>query len=182
MIRVARAADSPVLQAIEIEAGAQFRTVGLDDVADHDPFSVAELDAYAAAGRSWVAVGSDDRVVGYAVADVLDGSAHLEQVSVRPEAQGHGIGRALVDAVVDWARARGSDAVTLTTFTDVPWNAPLYAHLGFRALDEHELGPELAARRDEETRHGLDPNRRVCMRRPLSGAEVPTDERSTPNG
>ena len=46
MIRAATAADSAVLQQIEIDAGAQFATVGLADVAAHDPFSIAELDAY----------------------------------------------------------------------------------------------------------------------------------------
>ena len=165
MIRAATAADSAVLQDIEVAAGAMFATVGLADVAAHDPFPIAELDAYAAAGRSWVGVDAAGSVVGYAVADVLDGCGHLEQASVRPEAQGRGVGRALVDAVTAWTRDSGYDAVTLTTFTDVAWNAPLYAHLGFRAVAEADLGPELAARRDDETRHGLDPGRRVCMRR-----------------
>ena len=75
------------------------------------------------------------------------------------------MGRALVETVVAWARRAGYPAVTLTTFTDVAWNAPLYEHLGFRVLTAAEIGPELASRRDEETRHGLDPARRVCMRR-----------------
>jgi GNAT superfamily N-acetyltransferase len=167
VIRAATAADGPALQEIEITAGARFATVGLPEVAAHDPFSLDELDAYAAAGRSWVATGADGAVAGYAVADVLDGNAHLEQVSVRPAAQGQGIGRALVDAVTAWARSQGHPAVTLTTFTDVEWNAPLYEHLGFRALGPDEIGPELAARVAEESAHGLDPERRVCMRREL---------------
>ena len=167
MIRAATAADGPALQEIEIAAGARFATVGLPEIAAHDPFSLDELDAYAAAGRSWVATGTDGAVVGYAVADVLDGNAHLEQVSVRPDAQGHGTGRALVDAVAAWARSQGHPAVTLTTFTDVEWNAPLYEHLGFRALSQAEIGPELAARVVEETAFGLDPERRVCMWRDL---------------
>jgi len=54
-------------------------------------------------------------------------------------------------------------AVTLTTFEDVPWNAPLYRHLGFRELRDDELGPGLRAIRDRETAHGLDPARRVSM-------------------
>ena len=95
VIRAATAADSPLLQEIELAAGARFATVGLADIAAHDPFSIAELDAYAAAGRSWVATDAEGTVTGYAVADVLDGCGHLEQVSVRPEAQGHGVGRAL---------------------------------------------------------------------------------------
>lgn len=164
MIRAATAADSPALQDIELAAGARFATVGLADIAAHDPFPIAELDAYAAAGRSWVGTTTDGALTGYAVADVLDGCGHLEQVSVRPEHQGHGVGRALVDAVIAWARDSRYPAVTLTTFTEVAWNAPLYAHLGFRALGDDELGPELASRRDDETRHGLDPERRVCMR------------------
>ena len=69
-----------------------------------------------------------------------------------------------MDAVARWAHASGCDAVTLTTFTDVAWNAPLYRHLGFEVLSESELGPGLLARRDEETADGLDPTARVCMR------------------
>jgi GNAT superfamily N-acetyltransferase len=85
-------------------------------------------------------------------------------VSVLPHAQGTGVGRALIARVEEWARDEGYAAVTLTTFVDVPWNGPLYAHLGYRVLADDELGPELRAVRDEETRHGLDPDRRVCMR------------------
>jgi hypothetical protein len=65
------------------------------------------------------------------------------------------------------ARQRGLDAVTLTTFRDVAWNAPYYERCGFRVLDETELGPGLRRVRDTEAAHGLDPARRVCMRRDL---------------
>jgi hypothetical protein len=61
-------------------------------------------------------------------------------------------------------------AITLTTFTDVPWNGPLYRHLGFRVLTDDELGPELRALRDRETAHGLDPAQRACMRADLDEA------------
>ena len=52
MVRAATAADGPVLRDIEIAAGARFATVGLAEVAAHDPFTLDELAAYAAAGRS----------------------------------------------------------------------------------------------------------------------------------
>lgn len=70
--------------------------------------------------------------------------------------------------VATWAGEAGMPAVTLTTFSDVPWNAPLYRQLGFRVLRDEEIGPGLRAVRDEETAHGLDPARRVCMRMDLS--------------
>ena len=163
MVRPATPADSPILQIIEVAAGEQFRAVGMDEIADADPFDLDELHAYADAGRSWVAE-DDGEVLGYIVVDPVGDAAHVEQVSVMPEAQGRGIGRLLLARARAWAIEQGLRAVTLTTFRDVSWNAPLYAHLGFRVLDDHELTDALRAVRDAEIEHGLDPARRVCMR------------------
>jgi GNAT superfamily N-acetyltransferase len=168
-IRAARASDGAALQEIEQLAGEQFRSVGMDEVADDAPPSLDVLAAYAARGRSWVAVPAPgDGLAGYAVVDVVDGCAHVEQVSVRPDQQGRGVGRALLDRVQSWAASSGLGGVTLTTFADVPWNRPLYEHLGFRVLTQPEIGPELRALVAEEAAHGLDPETRVCMRRELA--------------
>ena len=51
-----------------------------------------------------------------------------------------------------------------TTFREVPWNAPFYTRLGFAMLDELTLPAGLAAKRDQETRHGLPPESRCAMR------------------
>jgi GNAT superfamily N-acetyltransferase len=162
-IRPARPEDGAALQEIERQAGERFRDVGLSSVAEDAPASVDTLAEYAEAGRSWVAADPVEPL-GYVLVDDVDGNAHIEQVSVRPDQQGRGVGRALLDRVRAWAYATGRPALTLTTFTDVPWNAPLYRHLGFRDLAEDEIGPELRALRDDETTHGLDPTARVCMR------------------
>jgi GNAT superfamily N-acetyltransferase len=163
-VRPGRPDDGEALRAIERAAGERFRTVGLGRVADDEPISVETLAAYAEAGRSWVAVDETGAPVGYLVADVVDGCAHVEQVSVAPSAQGTGVGRALMDRARAWAEAEGRPGVTLTTFTDVPWNRPLYEHLGYRVLAEDEIGPELAAVRAAEAAHGLDPATRSVMR------------------
>ena len=164
VIRSADPLDGPALREIERIAGARFHEVGLGSVADAEPASVDTLTAYALAGRSWVALDGDSCPVGYAIADVVDDNAHLEQISVHPDHQGQGVGRALIDRVRAWAEESGRAAVTLSTFATVPWNEPLYAHLGFEAIPEDEIGPELRAVRDAETRHGLDPEARICMR------------------
>jgi GNAT superfamily N-acetyltransferase len=183
-IRPARADDGPALRTIERLAGEQFRDVGLDAVAEAEPFPLAELTAYADAGRSWVAADADDREapIGYALIDVVDGQAHLEQVSVLPDRQGTGVGRALIDRVAAWALETGRSAVTLTTFSAVPWNRPYYERLGFRVLDETEIGPDLRRLRDTEAAAGLDPRTRVCMRLDLPGpspAAPPPPNRSS---
>lgn len=165
VVREASPEDGPALQEIERAAGERFREVGMSSVADDEPASIEELAEYANEGRSWVAIAGDGEAVGYVLVDVVDGNAHVEQVSVGPRHQGAGIGRALIDRVSDWAVEAGAEALTLTTFTDVPWNAPLYERLGFRVMVDEEVGPELRELVAEEAEHGLDPAARVCMRR-----------------
>jgi GNAT superfamily N-acetyltransferase len=167
-IRAARTDDGPEMRDIERLAGARFREVGMDNVADAEPAPLEVLSRYAADGRSWVAVDDSDRAVAYVIVDVVDAAAHIEQISVRPDLQGAGVGRALIARVRAWASTSGKPAISLTTFASVPWNGPLYEHLGFTALGEDEIGPELRSLRDAETRHGLDPTLRVCMRLDLS--------------
>jgi N-acetylglutamate synthase-like GNAT family acetyltransferase len=105
--------------------------------------------------------------VGYALALVVDGLGHLEQLSVRPSAGREGRGQALVAEVVAWAHGWGAPAVTLSTFREVPWNAPYYARSGFRAMAEDELTPGLRELRAVEVAAGLDVAARIFMRRDL---------------
>ncbi len=163
-IRAYRSEDGLALREIERRAGERFREVGLDHVADHAPPSRAMLAAFAALGQAWVAVGSDNLPVGYLLLQLLDGRPHIEQVSVHPDHQGRGVGRALVAQAVGWAAQRGDGLITLNTFRDiVPWNAPWYRHLGFVEMDPADIGPELLALCQAEADLGLEPQLRVTM-------------------
>ncbi len=173
MIRAARPADAERLRAIERAAGARFRDVGMPHIADDEPMSAETLVAYADAGRAWVAADSGDVAVGYIVVDITDRCAHVEQVSVHPDHQGQGLSRQLLDEVERWASRNRLPAITLTTFSEVPWNRPLYEHLGFRVVGEDELTPGLRALRDTEAEHGLNPVGRVCMRRVVNRLDKP---------
>ncbi len=171
-VRPARADDGERLREIERRAGERFREVDLSAIADDEPMTVDQLAEYAADGRSFVATldvdgPGTDLVVGYVVVELVDGNAHIEQISVDPAVQGKGVGRALLERVEQFARSRSSATLTLTTFRDVPWNAPLYEHLGFRVLRDDELGPELIALIADEAAHGLDPEQRGAMARPV---------------
>jgi GNAT superfamily N-acetyltransferase len=156
----------PVLPPLEVAAGRRFAEIGLTSIAADEPPTEAALHAHVDDGTAWVAE-VDGTVVGYAIASVVDGEGHLDQVSVLDEQAGQGLGRALIEAVEGWARHQGFEAVTLTTFTEVAWNGPLYAHLGYEVLSEDELGPELAAIRAQERADGLDVSPRRAMRRRL---------------
>lgn len=167
MIRGASVQDLPRLRDIERAAGELFRDIGMAAIADDDPPALADLQRYQAAGRGWVACDGEDLPVAYLVADVIDGAAHIEQVSVHPSHSRRGLGRALIDAAARWALDDRLEALTLTTFANVPWNAPYYRRLGFDEVDESQAGPGLGALRDDEREQGLDVWPRVIMRRSL---------------
>ena len=167
LIRPARPADLATLRDIELAAGQTFREIGMPDIAEDDLPSIDDLDEYRRAGRAWVAVDDGDRPVAYLIADRVDGNFHIEQVSVDPAHAHQGIGRALIEHLADLARAEGVRSLTLTTFTDVPWNAPYYERCGFRRLTADELTPGLRAIREWEAQHGLDRWPRTGMRRDL---------------
>lgn len=164
MIRPARTDDLPELREVERAAGLPFRGIGMDAVADDEPPSVGELAEFQADGRAWVFADPDDRPVAYLLVAVVDGHAHIDQVSVRPEHARRGIGRHLVEVAREWAFAHDLPELSLTTYADVPWNGPYYARLGFEVVAEDDLSPGLRAIRAAEAAKGLDAWPRVVMR------------------
>ena len=168
VVRTARAGDLNALPAIELAAATSFagylRETGLTPAALEDVTSLADLEHAMNAGRLWVATQAN-HPVGFAQVEVVAGYAHLEEIDVHPAHARQGLGRALIETVCAWASARRFPAVTLTTFRDVPWNAPYYERLGFITIDPAMLSVEHAAIvRDEQSR-GFDPARRVTMMR-----------------
>ena len=163
-IRPVAADELPVLQDIERAAGTPFRALGMAVIAEDDPPSLADLERYRRAGRAWGAV-EDEVPVAYLIAEPVDGALHVEQISVHPDFAHRRIGRTLLAYAAERAREEGLDGLTLTTFAEVPWNAPYYERLGFRVLTEAELTPGLRKIRAHEAELGLDRWPRVCMRR-----------------
>jgi GNAT superfamily N-acetyltransferase len=166
-IRPARAPDLPVLQEIERAAGSLFAPLGMRLVAEDDPPTIATLTEYQREGRAWVRTDQGDRPVAYLLADVVDGCAHLEQVSVHPDRARQRLGQELLEHLTTWARERRLAATTLTTYVDVPWNGPYYERLGFRFLGDEELTPGLRRIRRAEADRGLDRWPRAAMRREI---------------
>ncbi|MFJ6215308.1 GNAT family N-acetyltransferase [Streptomyces sp. NPDC092296] len=166
-IRVGCAGELGGLREIERAAGRWFGEIGMSEIADDEPPSLDELARYQRAGMLWVAVDGADRPVAYLLAEPVDGNLHVEQVSVHPDSARRGVGRALLDHLAAWGAAEGVPALTLTTFAEVPWNAPYYERCGFQRLAEDALTPGLREIRRQEAAHGLDRWPRVCMRRAL---------------
>lgn len=118
-------------------------------------------------GRAFVAVSEWDWPMGFSAVDDMDGEAYLAELAVDFDYQGRGLGRRLIAAASNWARICGFRSILLSTFKDVPWNAPYYARQGFRVLEPKELSkPGIKRQRDHEAQF-LDIETRVFMRKPL---------------
>jgi GNAT superfamily N-acetyltransferase len=163
-IGLATLQDVPLLPAIEQAAGEMFSEYAF--TADLPSYLTSLEDFYEAQKENclWVARAEDGIPVGFALVELLGDAAHLEELDVRPDHGRRGIGTKLVRAVMEWARAAGVGVITLSTFRDIPWNAPFYERLGFSALQADELTGELKERVEEEERAGLPRQLRVPMR------------------
>ena len=162
-IRLATLEDVPFLPNIEETACELF--LQYEITADLPLYLTPLEDFYEAQKHEllWVAT-VDEKPIGFALVGMIGELPHLEELDVLPDYGRQGIGAKLVRTVCDWARASDIPAVTLTTFRDIPWNAPFYQKLGFRILEAEELTPSLLRLVEDEELHGLKRELRVVMR------------------
>jgi GNAT superfamily N-acetyltransferase len=86
----------------------------------------------------------DGRAVGFIFCVLGDRgrkTAHITDFYVRPEARGRGIGRALLGALIDPARATGLDHVSLEVLLRNAEARRLYERLGFAPVDMFMVAP-----------------------------------------
>lgn len=173
-IEIGLAAENEVAAIPEIERRASL-LFAPEDLPPAIAARTTSRDDYARAqheGRLIVARDPGGAVVGFAHLEILDGRAHLEELDVDPAFGRRGIGGRLVAAACGWARERRFDSISLTTFREIPWNAPFYTRLGFVVLSPESLTDALRALRESERGVGLDVERRVIMLRRLVGADL----------
>lgn len=163
IIRPATAEDLAIFPEIEQSAGLAFRGSSQDALADGDN---RPAEFYAPLQRDGLALVAEDAgvLLGFAAAEAFPDALHLWELAVLHQQQQRGLGRRLVEATIALAQRRGSPAVTLTTFRDLPWNAPFYGTFGFIELDRKDVSPRLRAVLADEASHGLDPAARCAMR------------------
>ncbi len=158
MVRAADPSEFDHLRRIEFASDRLLEEFGIG------PFENDEAENHLAVAAAVFVVG--DPAVGFVAVELVDGVAHVDQLSVLPDHGRRGIGRALLEAAIGWAVGTGHTELTLTTYRDVPFNAPFYRTLGFEVVTEPS--PGLAALREYERAVGLDGfGPRVAMRRTL---------------
>jgi len=161
VFRSARSEEIETIRALERASARRF--VGLmDDLAADEPSPAAVLTIRIGEGGLIVAE-EDGAIVGFVMFRRVEARAYVEQLDVLPAVAGRGIGAALLDAVAARARAAGLDGLSLSTFREVPWNAPYYRRLGLVEVADGALTPGMRDIRAEHIRRGLDEDARVFM-------------------
>ncbi len=134
-VRRAETQDLPTLLEIQAAAALRFARLGLIATPDGLPETIPIRAFQQAALKGLLFVAEHaERGVGFALCSIERPDLYLDQLSVIPDAARKGAGTALVDAVSMEARRRGLWGVSLSTFRDVPWNAPFFAKQGFQEL------------------------------------------------
>ncbi|USQ96855.1 GNAT family N-acetyltransferase [Caulobacter sp. RL271] len=164
-IRPALTSEIEALRALE-RASAQ-RFIGLMDALAEDEPSPAPVLAARIAIRGLLVAETDGVLAAFVMFRPVGDGLYIEQIDVLPAFAGRRIGAGLIEAVAERARADGLARLTLSTFRDVPWNAPWYRRLGFADLDDKKLAPDLMEIRRKHLARGLDESLRVFMERPL---------------
>lgn len=146
-----------------MRSAARFRDTLLAAIADDEPTDAGTLEARIRTGDALIAVDHTDTPIAFVIVRPLGEEFYIEQIDVDPAHAGKRIGARLLAAVA----ARGK-ALTLSTFRDIPWNAPWYRRLGFIDLADDALPPLLRRIRAHHIARGLDESLRVFMRRPAA--------------
>jgi GNAT superfamily N-acetyltransferase len=162
LIRPARADDLESLPAIERAASQVFRGTKHEAFAEASGMDLADFEHWFKHGAIWVAE-TNGKLVGFAVAEALDGEGFLTEMDVLPEHARKGLGKQFIQLVREWGAAQGYREIRLITCSDIPWNAPFYRRVGFRILEESELSPALLREREEDTEDWFEEGDRVLM-------------------
>lgn len=132
-VRRARPEDAALLREITREAYARWvAPLGREPAPMGDDF-----EARAASGQGWLL--GDDALC---ILEETPGGMVLENVAVRPSAQGRGLGRQLIAFAEKEARSRGHQTLRLYTNAKMEPNIALYERLGFAETrrEETEFG------------------------------------------
>lgn len=117
-----RADDLVAVHAIEI-------------VANQFPWSLKNFqDSLQAGYQGWVLRDKQQIIIGYALIQHVLDEAHLLNICVRPDRQGRGLGRQLLNTVIDLVSLRGSSLMVLEVRRSNRRAQELYLSAGFNEM------------------------------------------------
>jgi putative acetyltransferase len=88
-------------------------------------------------GGLWLAVAGERGIGCVALRPMDTHTAEVKRMFVDASARGHGVGRALLGALIEGARTRGYGTLRLGTLHDMEAAQSLYRSFGFRSIERY---------------------------------------------
>ena len=145
---------------IRLAEEADHERVGDITVAAYGPYTTGPTDFYiqllrdagkrAREARLWVAEDDDGTLLGSVTETPLgspwreiarDDEGEFRMLAVDPSTQGRGVGRALVDHLIERSRAVGDRAMVMSSAASMTPAHGLYTAMGFRRVPERDWHP-----------------------------------------
>jgi len=157
------------LPLIEKSAAIAFKSIPrLAWLADENGMTIEMHKLAVIQGTSWLAVNiKSNTPVGFLSADIIGDDLFIVEMSVGALFQRQGIATNLLKIACESAKSLNLAYATLTTFKDVPWNAPYYAKFGFTNLGPNDMPQYLNEKLEAEDETGLIRDERCAMRKVL---------------
>ncbi len=92
-------------------------------------------------GRLLLAVDNDEAIGCIALRKLTDGVCEMKRLYVRPAYRGKGLGRTLVEAIIQAAREIGYETMRLDSISSLKEAAALYRSLGFVEIPPYRYNP-----------------------------------------
>lgn len=149
---------------MEHDADQLFGSHGFPQIAEEEPRDVGEFIEFYTGNHMTVAVAGNVRPVGFSALRVAGADAWLGAMAVARSHGGKGIGAALLKSAIETACLMNCDAVWLSTFRAVPFNAPFYLRHGFVEISLADASSEMASKFHHEVPKDTDSSLRMLMR------------------
>ncbi len=109
--------------------------VAIEQAANQHPWSMKNFkDCLKAGHKAWVFVDDQQELIGYTIVQQVVDEVHLLNICVKPSLQGQGIGRKILDHVIDFANSVSSVLIVLEVRRSNDRAQQLYSQAGFNEM------------------------------------------------
>ena len=123
------------MKAREMQQHDIAEVVAIEQAANQHPWSMKNFkDCLKAGHKAWVFVDDQQQLIGYTIVQQVVDEAHLLNICVKPSLQGQGIGRKILDHVIDFANSISSVLIVLEVRRSNDRAQQLYSQAGFNEM------------------------------------------------
>lgn len=131
--------------------------VSIEQEANQFPWSTKNFqDCLKANNDAWVFVDNSDDIIAYTIVQKVVDETHLLNICVKPSAQGKGLGREVLNHVIDFAQSISSILIVLEVRSSNQRAQQLYSQAGFNEMSVRKNYYPATDGREDAVLMGMD--------------------------